>query len=59
MPAKATVRAAHPLDDPETVRQVLAGLDRAVAKLRSVRVTLEHSKQAESAAEGRHHDDCD
>ena len=50
MPAKATAHAAHPLDDPKIVRQILAGLDRAVADLRSVRVTLETSK-----AEGRRH----
>lgn len=43
---KAAARAAHPLENPETVRKVLAGLDRVVADLRSVRVTLEHSKKA-------------
>ena len=46
MSVKAAAKAAHPLDDPKTVRQVCDGLDRVLADLREVRVTLERSKKA-------------
>jgi hypothetical protein len=39
---------AHVLDDPKLGREILAGLDRAAADLRGVRVTLEKSKRGRS-----------
>jgi hypothetical protein len=41
MPRTTQKSGSSPLDDPETVERVLAGLDRTLADLRSVRETLE------------------